>query len=71
MEKTVVEVNHTKESQKSRFIFRRRKISNGGGVLGKRMEAGTGEVVAEELSLGNSKLAFAQANCQAMDSAQL
>ena len=57
----MVKVYHTKESLKSRFICQRRKISNGRGVLGKRMDAGTGEAVAEELTLGNSKLAFAQA----------
>ena len=35
------------------------------------METGTGEAVAEELGFGNCKLALAQANHQAMDSAQL
>ena len=45
----MVKVYHTKESLKSRFIHYRRKILIGGGVLGKRMEVGTGEVVAKEL----------------------
>ena len=35
------------------------------------MEARTGEVIAQELSFGHSKLTFAQVNHQAMDSAQL
>ena len=44
---------------------------NGGGVLLERVKTGTGEVMAEEICLGNGKLSFAQANCQAMDTAQL
>ena len=40
-------------------------------MLGERMETGTGEVVSEELGLRNPKLTLAQANRQAMDSAQL
>ena len=44
---------------------------NGCGVPGERMETGTGETVSKELSLGNCKLTLAQANRQAMDSAQL
>ena len=35
------------------------------------METRTGEAMAEELGLGDGKLTFAQANCQAMDMAQL
>ena len=35
------------------------------------MEAGTGEAMAQELGLGEGKLSFAQANRQAMDTAQL
>ena len=71
VKKTSVEIDHTKESLKSRFIQRRRKVSNGGGVLLERMEAGTGEAMAKELCPGNGKLTLAQANCQAMDTAQL
>ena len=56
---------------KSRFIQGRRKISNGGGVLLERMEAGTGEGMAQELGLPNRKLTFAQVNRQAMNTAQL
>ena len=56
---------------KSRFIRGRREITNGRGVLQERMEARTGEAMSQELGLGNSKLTFAQANCQAMDRAQL
>ena len=41
---------------KSRFILRWRKISNGRGVLLERMEAGTGEAMAEKLGLGDGKL---------------
>ena len=40
-------------------------------MLLERMEAGTGEAIAEELSLGDSKLTLAWANHQAMDTAQL
>ena len=35
------------------------------------MQTRTGEAGAEDLGLGNGKLALAQANGQAMDSAQL
>ena len=35
------------------------------------VEAGTGEAMTKELSLRNSKLTFAQANCQAMGTAEL
>ena len=70
-EKSSIEVNHPEETLKSRFIRRRRKIPNGGGMLGKRMEAGTGEVMAKELGLRDSKLTFAHANCQALGPAQL
>ena len=44
---------------------------NGGGMLGKRMEAGAGEAMAKELSLQDSELTLAQANCQAKSMAQL
>ena len=71
MEKHSVEVYHTKESLKSRFICWRGKLTDGSSVLRERMETGTGEAVAQELSLGNCKLTFVQANCQAMDPAQL
>ena len=40
-------------------------------MLEERAEAGTGEAMTQELGLGNSELTFAQANCQAVDSAQL
>ena len=56
---------------KSRFILGRRKISDGGGVFGQRVQARTGEAVAKELSLRHGKLSLAQANCQAMGVAQL
>ena len=48
-----------------------RKISNGGGVLLERVKTGTGEARAEEFGLGDDKLTFAQANLQAVDTAQL
>ena len=70
-EKSLVEINHPEESLKSRFICRRRKILNGRGMLGKRMEAGTCEAMAQELGLRDSKLTFAQADRQAMGKAQL
>ena len=44
---------------------------NGGGILLERIEAGTGEALAQELGLGDGELTLAQANCQAMGSAQL
>ena len=53
------------------FIRWRRKIPDGGGVLGERVETGVGEMVSQELSLGHSKFTFAQANRQAMSSAQV
>ena len=71
MEKSSIEVDHPEEMLKSRFIQKRRKVSNGGGMNGKRMEDGTGEAMAKELGLGDCKLTFAQANRQAMDMAQL
>ena len=40
-------------------------------MLKERVEAGTDEAISQELGLGNPKLTFAQANCQALDSAQL
>ena len=40
-------------------------------MLGKRMEARTGEAMTKELSLPNSKFTLAQANCEAMNPAQL
>ena len=57
----MVKINHSEESLKSRFICRRRKISDGGGVLGQRMQASTGESVSKELSLRHGKLTLAQA----------
>ena len=48
-----------------------RKILDGGGVLGQRMQADTGEFVSKELGLRHGKLALAQANRQAMGAAQL
>ena len=44
---------------------------DGGGVLGQRMKAGTGESVSKELGLRQCKLTLAQANSQAMGAAQL
>ena len=44
---------------------------DGGGVLGQRMQARTGEGVAKKLGLRHSKLALAQANCQAMDVSEM
>ena len=70
-EQSLVEVYHPEEILKSRFIRRRREISNGRGVLWERMEAGTGEVMAQGLSLRDGKLTLAQANRQAMGTAQL
>ena len=35
------------------------------------MEVGTGEAMAQELGLCDSKLTFAQANCLALDMVQL
>ena len=56
---------------KSRFIRGQRKILNGRVVLGQRMQAGTGEVVAKELGLRHGELTLVQANRQALDEAQL
>ena len=70
-EKTKVKYNHTVESLKSRFIRGQRKISDGGGVLGQRVKASTGESVFKKLSLRHGVLALAQANCPAMGAAQL
>ena len=66
-----VKINHTEESLKSRFILGRRKITDGGGVLGQGVKAGTGESVSQELGLRHCKLPFAQANRQVMGTAQL
>ena len=66
-----VKINHTKESLKSRFIRGRRKILDGGGVLGQRMQASTGEFVSKELGFRHGELALAQVNFQAMGVAQL
>ena len=44
---------------------------NGRGGLRKRMEARTGEAMAQELHLGDGELTLAQTNRQAMNSAQL
>ena len=68
-EKSSVEVDHSEET-KSRLIRGRRKISNGGVVLWERMEARTGEAMAQELGLRDGELTFAQAKCQAMDLAR-
>ena len=70
-EKPLVEINHTEETLKSRFIRGLKKLSDGGGMLEERAETGAEEMVAQELSLGDSKLTFAQANHQAVDVAQL
>ena len=70
-QKTTVKINHTEESLKCRFVHGRRKILDGGGVLGQRMQAGTGESVSKELSLRQGKLALAQANRQAMGAEML
>ena len=67
----MVKINHTEESLKSRHIRGRRKILDGRGVLGQRVKAGTGESVSKELGLRQGKLALAQANHQAMGTAQL
>ena len=66
-----VKINHTKESLKFWFVPGRRNISDGGGVLGQRMQAGAGEAMAKELGLRQGKLALAQANHQAMGATQL
>ena len=70
-EKSLVEINHTKKLLKSGFNQGRRKISDGGGMLEERAEAGTSEAMTQELCLRNPELTFTQANCQALDSAQL
>ena len=67
----MVEVDHTEELLKSRFIQGQRKILKGGGVFWERVETGTGEGMTQELSLGDGELTLAQANPQAMDTAQL
>ena len=64
-------MNHTEESLKSRFFRGRRKITDGRGVLGQGVKAGTGESVSQELGLRHGKLELAQANRQAMGTAQL
>ena len=53
------------------LIPRRRKIPDGGGVLRKGMQAGTGETVTQELGFRDCKLTLAQANRQAVGAAQL
>ena len=70
-EKMIVKINHTKETFKSRFIHGRRKITNGGGVLGKRVKAGTGESVSQEFCFRHGELTLAQAYRPAMGAAQL
>ena len=40
-------------------------------MLTYRLETGPGEVITKELILKNNKLILAQANCQAVGSAQL
>ena len=44
---------------------------NGGGVLGKGVKAGAGEMVSQELGFRYGKLTLAQAYRQAMGAAQL
>ena len=56
---------------KSRFIRRGKNLSDGRGVLGERVETGAGEMMSNELGLGDSELTFAQADRQAMGTAQL
>ena len=51
LEKTPIEINHTKKTLQSRFIRGQRKICDGGGMLGERAKTGTGEMVSQELSL--------------------
>ena len=70
-EKSLVEINHTKKTLQSRFIWGRRKICDGGGVLGKGVEAGAGETVSQELGFRYGKLTLAQAYRQAVGAAQL
>ena len=70
-EKTTVKINHTEELWKSRLVLGWRKITDGGGVLGQRMQASTGESMSEELGLRHGKLTLAQANCQSIGAAQL
>ena len=62
-EKSPVEINHTQETLESRFIRGRRKLHDGIGMLGERTDPGTGEMMAQELGLGDRKLTFAQSNC--------
>ena len=50
-EKSPVEINHTEKTLQSRFIRGRRKIGDGGGVLGEGAETGAGEMVSQEFSL--------------------
>ena len=71
VQKPVVKINHTEETLKSGFIWGLRKLSDGVGMLEERTETRPGEMVAQELSLRDSKLTFAQANRQAMGKAQL
>ena len=66
-----LKINHTKESLNTRFISGRRKIINGGGVLGKRVQAGTGESVSKKFGFRYGKLTLAQAYRKAMSAAQL
>ena len=40
-------------------------------MLGERTETGAGEMLSQELSLRHGKFTCAQANCQAMTSAQV
>ena len=68
-EKPLVKINHTQETLKSRFNRGLRKLSDGEGMLEERGETRAGDMVAQELSLGDSKLTFSQANCQAMGTA--
>ena len=71
LEKFPGEIHHTAKTLQSGFIRGRRKLCDGRGMLGERAETRTGEMVSKELSLRYSKFIFAQANCQAMSSAQV
>ena len=69
-EESKVKIQHTEKPLKSRFIRGRREISAGGGMLGKRVEAGSGEVMTQEINIRNHIFTFAQANCQNIGTAQ-
>ena len=57
-EKSLVEINHTEKTLQSRFIRGRRKLSDGGGMLGERAETVTGETInslSERMSFRNRR----------------